>query len=54
MKPVVIGSIAAAAVVVAFVAGSMMDIDADGAITISTDIDGQAEQLGEAVDQAIE
>ena len=52
MKPVYTGLIAGAAVVVAFVAGSMIEIESDGDISIGVEQEGPIEQLGESIDEA--
>ncbi|MEM7508612.1 MAG: hypothetical protein AAF415_17915 [Pseudomonadota bacterium] len=52
MKPIVTGGIAAAAIIVAFIAGSMIEIESDGDISLDTASDGPIEQIGEEIDEA--
>ncbi len=53
MNPTTTGIIAAAAVIAAFVAGSMIEFD-NGSIEIASPVetDGPLEQVGEALDNA--
>ena len=55
MNPIVTGVIAAAALLAAFIGGSMIEIE-NGEITLEapTATDGPLEQAGEALDDAVE
>ncbi|MEM9013097.1 MAG: hypothetical protein AAGE18_17895 [Pseudomonadota bacterium] len=53
MKPIVTGALVAAALIAAFVAGSFIEIERDGDISLDVESEGPAEQLGEQVDEAI-
>lgn len=54
MKPVFVGSVAAAAIVVAFIAGSFVEIEEDGSVEIKVEEQGPLESLGEEVDEAVD
>ena len=46
------GIVAAVAVIVAFAAGTMIEFESDGDITLKVETEGPAEKIGEAIDQA--
>ena len=54
MNATTTGVIAAAAIIIAFVAGTMIEFESDGDITLSIEKEGPLEQLGEKIDQAAE
>ncbi|MBY8974385.1 hypothetical protein KHP62_01110 [Rhodobacteraceae bacterium NNCM2] len=54
MKPLTVGIIAACAIIAAFIAGSFIEIESDGDVTIDSASDGPLEQAGEALDKATE
>lgn len=51
MKPVTVGIVVAAAIIVAFIGGSFIDFS-DGSIDNPLESDGPLEQVGEALDDA--
>ena len=54
MNGTVAGVLAALAVVVAFAAGTMIEFEQDGDINLTIENDGAAEQIGEAIDEAVQ
>ncbi len=53
MNPILAGGIAATAIVVAFAAGTMIEIEPDGDVSIDIEQEGPVEQLGEKIDETI-
>lgn len=54
MNRTMTGIVAAIAIIAAFAAGSMIEFESDGDINLNIESDGPAEQIGEAVDQAVQ
>ncbi|MEM7529994.1 MAG: hypothetical protein AAF416_20440 [Pseudomonadota bacterium] len=54
MKPVVAGTIAAVAIIAAFVAGSFIEIESDGDISLAVEEESKLEQAAEEVGEAVD